>query len=238
MSTDEYYSIAGTQTRGKRMVKLREKHIRLFDDDVKECPYGRSSMISNYSKYTDIILKHWNSLLKFAMLRRLRQHHFKRSSAKQKATEIAARRLCSSTSGKPVLLLYGDGANRGGFLRPVACEVRRRVSSITVNSDALPGVCSARSIGRACLTSMENPCTMRLKLGTRSSRRRSICNARRNAAAQCVHQPDLDAAVAALQNIATNPGSLATNAKSITRKIHGKSELWPSIPKAVHGIAT
>ena len=115
MSTDEYHSIAGTQTRGKRMVKLREKHIKLFDDDVKESPYGRSSMISNYSKYTDIILKHWNSLLKFAMLRRLRQHHLKRSSAKQKATEIAARRLCTSTSGKPVLLLYGDGANRGGF---------------------------------------------------------------------------------------------------------------------------
>ena len=85
MSTDEYYSIAGTQTRGKRMVKLREKHIKLFDEDVKASPYGRSSMVSKYSKYTDIILKHWNRLLKFSMLRRLRQHHFKRSSAKQKS---------------------------------------------------------------------------------------------------------------------------------------------------------
>ena len=221
MSTDEYHSIAGTQTRGKRMVKLREKHIKLFDDDVKESPYGRSSMISNYSKYTDIILKHWNSLLKFAMLRRLRQHHFKRSSAKQKATEIAARRLCSSTSGKPVLLLYGDGANRGGFLRPVACEVRRRVSSITVNSDALPGVCSARSIGRACLTSMENPCTMRLKLGTRSSRRRSICNARRNAAAQCVHQPDSGCRCRCTAKHCDKPRELGNKCKE-----HYKKDPW------------
>lgn len=115
MSNDEFHSLCGTQTRGKRMVKLREKHIKLFDEDVKASPYGRSSMVSKYSKYTDIILKHWKPLLKFAMLRRLRQHHLKRSSAKQKATEIAARRLCTSTSGKPVLLLYGDGANRGGF---------------------------------------------------------------------------------------------------------------------------
>ena len=116
MSNREWQSISGTAARRKRMEKLRAKHLSAFDEDIENAPFGRSSILRNYAKYTKCILQHWNTLLPFSLNRRLRQHHLQREAGKQRAIEVGANRLCHSESGKPVLLIMGDAADKSaGF---------------------------------------------------------------------------------------------------------------------------
>ena len=53
--------------------------------------------------------------MNFICSKQARQQNLRGFQAKQQATDIAARRLCTSLTGKDVLLVFGNGAERGCF---------------------------------------------------------------------------------------------------------------------------